>query len=99
MEFVEKLSLVAKNLAKKKNLTSNKDSNEDQIQTMSHGLVDIEEAIKGMDVLIKKLYMTVLSEDEVDEILTDIGDDLRHLIYHVRDMEYYEYLGLGGNEQ
>ena len=92
MEFAQKLMAITENIRKIRRITSHNDGNENEVQALSHGLVDIEEAIKGMGNLINELYASVLPEQEVEEILIDIGDHLRHIVYHVRDTKYYEYL-------
>lgn len=33
-----------------------------------------------------------MSGDEIDELLLDVGEEFRHIIYHIKDPKFYDYL-------
>lgn len=58
----------------------------------AHGLLDIEEALAAFAEKLKRLKSEVLDDQQVADVLLDIGEDLRHVMYHVDDMKFYQYL-------
>jgi len=60
---------------------------------LAHGLSDIEESCRTItERLLPALVDSSGGPGEVHEILLDIGEELRHVLYHVRDMPFYGYL-------
>ena len=42
--------------------------------------------------LLPILYQNDLSEEQIEEVLSDIGDEIRHIIYHIMDNRYFSYI-------
>jgi hypothetical protein len=92
MEFLEKLKIITENLAKCERVTKYSTFEENQADTLGNALIDIEEALTKINQQIPKLYLKKLSEEEVDDIILEIGEELKHIIYHVKDSKAYNYL-------
>ncbi|NQY42021.1 MAG: hypothetical protein HRT87_01585 [Legionellales bacterium] len=66
--------------------------NESQADTLSHSLLDIEESFnKVFSTLIPKISKSSNS-DEIYDALLDIGEEFRHIIYHIKDPDFFNYL-------
>lgn len=92
MEFEKKIELIVSTLKKSKQVTSLDRDNDIEAYNIAHALFDIEEAAKTITELRLKLESNTLGEMEINDVLTDIGDELRHILYHIKDMKYYDYL-------
>jgi hypothetical protein len=45
-----------------------------------------------LDALLPRLLNDSLEPDELNEVLLDIGEELRHVLYHIRDPKFFGYL-------
>ena len=48
-----------------------------------------------LDEHLPALTGTELSPSEIEDLLVDIGEELRHIINHIRDPKYYRYTWAG----
>jgi hypothetical protein len=92
MEFIEKLKLVTANLEKCTAVTKHSTEDENQADTLANALIDIEESMRLLDHQIAKLYLNDLAEGEIINLIHGIGEELRHILYHVKDTKVYDYL-------
>jgi len=93
MEYSEKLKMLAQNLRKSEKVNSFDSLEERESETLAHSILDIEESCKTLlNNLFPKLEPTTLSQDEINELLFDIGEELRHILYHINDTKFYDYL-------
>ena len=92
MNYIEKLKIITHNLEKCERVTKHSNSEENQADTLANSLIDIEEDIQKIEVQIFKLYSEELTKDEVDDLILDIGEELRHILYHVNDARVFDYL-------
>ncbi|PIQ18030.1 MAG: hypothetical protein COZ75_02885 [Flavobacteriaceae bacterium CG_4_8_14_3_um_filter_34_10] len=93
MEYSEKLKMLAQNLRKSEKVNSFDSLEERESETLAHSILDIEESCKTLlNNLFPKLEPTTLSQDEINELLFDIGEELRHILYHINDPKFYDYL-------
>ena len=68
--------------------------------TLAHSFLDLEESFKKFtDIYLPRLEHGNLSDKEVDDLLLDMGEDFRHIIYHLNDPEYFRYLGTMSNQE
>jgi hypothetical protein len=68
-------------------------SGEPQSATLAHALTDLEKSFREiLDRLLPKLLDESLNPDQLDDVLLDIGEELRHVLYHIRDPKYFGYL-------
>jgi len=85
-----------KQLAEKLNkceCVSKFDSNDEpEAWRLAHSLSDLEQSFA--EVLEKGLpaLCGADNEEKVQEALLDIGEELRHILYHIRDPRFYSYL-------
>lgn len=61
--------------------------------TLAHGFSDLEKSFrKFTSELLPKLVEGNLSEREACDLLIVIGEEFRHIHYHLRDSRFYSYL-------
>ncbi len=60
-----------------------------EVDFVSTSFVDIEEEILVLTELLKKIHDTTISGDDMSLLMTDIGDSLSHILYHINSMNYY----------
>jgi len=61
--------------------------------TLAHALSDLEQSFRRiLDVQLMRLSGEELNESEINDLLLEIGEELRHILYHIRDSEFYKYL-------
>lgn len=92
MEYIKKLKIVTQNLEKCERVTKHSTEKENQADTLANALIDIEESIQKIQEQISKLYLTELTKDDVDDLILDLGEELRHVLYHINDTKVYDYL-------
>lgn len=93
MDFSKKLITLTNILSRSKKINSFNSNNEKEQDTLAHSLLDIEESSKKIiDSLLPKLISDDLSEEEIENILFDIGEELRHILYHIHTPKFYKYL-------
>jgi hypothetical protein len=93
MECIDKFILLSRNIKKCKRVTRYSTETYDEVDTLAHALIDIEESLKQIiNDDIPKLYLNELNEKEIDDIILDIGEEFRHLLYHIKDTKVYNYI-------
>jgi hypothetical protein len=92
MEYIKKLKVLNHNLRKCERVTKHSTKEEDQADTLANALIDIDESVQKINEHITKLYLKELSKNEVDDLILDIGEELRHILYHISDTKVYDYL-------
>jgi hypothetical protein len=66
---------------------------EPQGSTIANALSDLEDSFSiVLNNLLPKLLDQTKSPEELDDVLLDIGEELRHILYHIRDTKYFGYL-------
>lgn len=58
----------------------------------AHGLLDVREAAARLTDLIPELLSQELTAEELPELLDQLAEELRHLYYHINDMELFEHV-------
>jgi hypothetical protein len=68
------------------------DEAEREADRLAHSLSDIESSIS--EILERYLPKLVegCSADDLNAVLLDIGDELKHVLYHARDPKYFRSL-------
>lgn len=93
MKYSEKMMIVVNNLRKSRKVNSLDQGEEFESATLAHAFLDIEKTcVTLLNLLFPKLLLNNLSGEEVEEILIDIGEEFRHILYHIKDPKFYEYL-------
>jgi hypothetical protein len=61
--------------------------------TLAHAFCDLESSFRlFLDVHLPKLMSDNLDSDTTWNVLHDIGEEFRHILYHIKDPKYYNYL-------
>ena len=73
---------------------------EPQGSTIAHALSDLEDSFSlVLSDLLPKLLDQTKSADELDDLLLDVGEELRHILYHIKDTRYFGYLVSDDDDQ
>jgi|SRR6185437_5132619 len=89
----EKMLLLAARLQSIKSVSRYDVPGEPQSSTMAHAFTDLEQSFRQfVEVLLPKLLDPSTNADEATDILLDIGEEFRHILYHIRDVKYFGYL-------
>ncbi len=92
MDYIQRLRIIAENVRKSKSVNSFDTNLEREADTISHALLDMQESFKIIEDLICKLHSKDISGEDIDSILLEIGEELRHIMYHIQDTRFYNYL-------
>lgn len=91
--FALELKVLAEVLSRCEQVTRYDTPTEKQAWTLAHTLLDLAESFRAfLDHQLPRLRDERLTSDDLYETLLEIGEELRHIVYHVRDPEFYGYL-------
>ena len=66
---------------------------EKQAWTLAHSFLDLEESFRVfLEEQLPRLRDERLSCEEIEEVLLEIGEEFRHILYHVETPKFYAYL-------
>lgn len=90
VHLVQKLS---DTLKKSPKVSKHDTKDEPQAWTIAVSLKDIESSSRKIyEELIPELVNRDLSPEAIEDVLHQIGEELRHILYHIRDCKYYDYI-------
>ncbi len=90
MEAVQALARVLSTCAR---VNRYDQESEPEAWTLALAFRDIEESTaKIYNEFIPRLLTAEHSSDEIYNILINIGEELRHVLYHIRDPQFFRYL-------
>jgi len=70
---------------------------EPQAATLAHSLGDLEQSFRTtLDELLPRLLDPQKTPAELNDVLLDIGEELRHILYHIKDPRFFDYLSEEG---
>jgi hypothetical protein len=73
---------------------------EKEAWTLAHALLDLEQSFSRFTrELLPKLEREDLSSDDVCDVLHTMGEEFRHILYHIGDPKYFRYLPAWGGAQ
>ncbi len=89
------LDNLAKRLEKLESITQYDDGDEKEAGALIHALSDLEDSFhKLLFELFPRLAESNIEGDELEGQLFDIGDEIRHIYYHLKDPKFFRtYLG------
>jgi hypothetical protein len=62
-------------------------------ETLAHAFSDIEESLrKFLDEQLPKLADSSLKGEQLEDLLLDISEESRHILYHLHDPEFFRSL-------
>jgi len=60
---------------------------------LSYSLTELNESFRRfIEELFPQLIHKDLEEEEIYNLLHEIGEEFRHILYHIKDSNYYNYL-------
>lgn len=66
---------------------------EPQSATLAHSLTDLEQSFRAVsEVLLPRLLDESATTEQLNDALLDIGEELRHILYHIKDTKFFGYL-------
>jgi hypothetical protein len=84
---------LAERLAKCPEVTRFDTGQEKEASTLAHAFADLEESFRAfLDDQLPRLAQGNLPPSEMCDLLLDIGEEFRHILYHIQDPKFYRYL-------
>jgi hypothetical protein len=66
---------------------------DEEAWTLAHAFGDLEESfLQFLDDLLPRLLKDDLTAEEIESLLLDVGEEFRHILYHLADPQFYAYL-------
>lgn len=90
-EKLKKVKKLAKYLKDHKKISALSLEDEPGEWNVAYSFVELEESLQKTLDLLRKL-MEEQPEKTLEDILLELGEEFRHIIYHIRDNRYYSYL-------
>ena len=88
----EKIKQLAEKLQKYECVSKFDSDDEPEAWRLAHSLSDLEQSFKRvLDNYIPALCEAD-NEEAVHNALLDIGEELRHILYHIKDPKFFAYL-------
>ena len=88
----EKIKQLAEKLQRYECVVKFDSDDEPESWRLAHSLSDLEQSFKEvLDICIPALCEAE-NEEEIHNALLDIGEELRHILYHVKDPKFFAYL-------
>lgn len=68
-------------------------SNDEIASDIVNDLLEIEKGFRSaFDELLPKLKSSRVDSEETEDILLDMGEEFRHIAYHIASSRFYQYL-------
>lgn len=88
-----KLKALADRLSRCPEVTRYDEGENREAWTISHAFADLEESFrKFLDDHLPKLMQDQAEASRTYDLLLEIGEELRHILYHLKDPRFYRYL-------
>ena len=93
LEDPEKVKQLADQLGECPEVQALDEGEEKEAWTLAHSFSDIEEScLAFLEGQLPRLLEGKLEASEVYDLLLDIGEEFRHILYHIHDPKFYRYL-------
>lgn len=91
--YANKYKQIAERLSKLPEVTRYDKGEHKEAWDLAHSFLDLEESFtKYKEDHLPKLTKQNLSDKELNDALLDIGEEFRHILYHIANPKFYEYL-------
>jgi hypothetical protein len=91
--YIDKYKCLVNNFRKLDKINSYDSDKEKESDTLANAILDIAESSSLIvNELVPKLTANDISESQIEDILHEIGEEFRHILYHIKDSKYYGYL-------
>jgi hypothetical protein len=69
------------------------DGEHSEAETLAHAFIDLEGSFqKFLEEQLPKLFDADLTNEALHDLLLDMGEEFRHILYHLKDPRFYRYL-------
>ena len=93
LQDANNVKILSDKLSKCKYITRFDKKDEPEAWTLALAFNDLEDSFrKILDELFPKLIQKELNDSEIKNLLLEIGEEFRHILYHIKDTEFYNYL-------
>ncbi len=93
LKDVTEWEALAERLSKCPEVTRYDTGQEKEAWTLAHAFADLEESLRAfLDDQLPRLAQGNLQPSETYDLLLDIGEEFRHILYHIQDPKFYKYL-------
>ena len=87
------LKAIAERLSRSPAVTRFDVGEEREAWTLAHSFADMEGSFRKIyDEILPRLIDANIADSDIDDLLLDIGEELRHILYHIQDPKFYRYL-------
>ena len=87
------IGALAERLAQTPDVTRFDEGAHREAWTLAHAFADLEESFeKFLTDQLPRLVGDQSTTTEIPDILLEIGEEFRHILYHIRDPKFYGYL-------
>ena len=92
-EFAAELKRIAERLSTCEQVTRFDTAEDKQAWSVAHDLLDLAESFRTyLNEQFPRLTDRNLNAEELNGVLLDMGEEFRHILYHIRNSEFYAYL-------
>lgn len=99
MSKAEKVKLLAERLSECPQVTRFDKEGNVEAWTLAQAFADLEESFsRFLDEQLPKLLERPLSDEDLNILLLEIGEEFRHVLYHVHAPDFYKFLGARDGE-
>ncbi len=94
LDTIARIKELSSRLSRLEDVSQYDAEDEPESWSMASGFAHLEDSFRRFtDDLLPRLVGEVeLADAEVQDILTDIGEEFRHIIYHIQDLRFFQYL-------
>ena len=93
LEDVESVKRLASHLAECPEVKALDTQTEREAWSLAHSFADLEESfLEILKVQLPRLITQDIEPAESFDLLLDIGEELRHILYHITHTQFYNYL-------
>lgn len=90
---VELLKHLAERLSTCPEVTKYDEGEDEEAWTMAHAFTDLSSSFATFkDKLLPQLLRDEASPARINTLLLEIGEEFRHILYHIKDPRFYRYL-------
>lgn len=92
--MVEKLKSLSLILAQSGTVNSHDDPDEPESSRLAYSLLELQGSFEKLskEMIPQMSSGDIKNEEELDDLLNDIGEEFRHILYHIHDPKYFRYL-------
>lgn len=91
--MAERMNQFAKILSRCKKVNDFDDKKDKEAWSLAHSFIDLEESFKTLlNELFPKLIDKNIKEAEIEDTLLEIGEEFKHILYHIFDPKFFRYL-------